>query len=445
MKKKVVFSTLRKKNMKKIILFISIATTLLFTACNNKKGIDTYKISKIIEEDNLRFFKKTIAKINLDTCNFENGRTALHYALDMNASKITNHLIDTNFKIHQEDSLGVTPFLLSIIKDKKEIIDKILEKGVTINKIDSANGLSALHYAVYNDNIDLVKKLLSKKADINLKSKSIMKDTPLHFAIEGDKDAIVTLLLAHKAIDTIKNVNNDTAIDLATKSKNPTILKLFYNKMDLDAKKTLFINTVRNSGDKDFLKEMLEEKWISKKDINDAFVFSKDTITSKILLKKGARIKALHSKYDYGAIHYGAIRGDTIMLGFLLKKGAQINQLAKNKKVSPLLYAAQLNGALADLNKNTQKLNMNINSIFYDMLGKSNDKNAQNSMEAVKFLLKNKAALNFKNTDNENALYYASSSFNHDVITYLKELGIKETKVFRESTSDRIRRASRNY
>ncbi len=428
------------KRMRLLTFLIFIA--LLTISCKTK--IDTNKIALAIEKDNIVRFEKLSSKINLDTCKFGEGRNALHYALQLNSTKILNKLIDDNFMLNETDSLNFTPLLYAVHTDKKEIINKLLEKDISLNDIESYNGFSSIHYAVYNNDIDLTKKLVSKNVNVNLKNESIMSSTPLHIAIEKENAVIAKLLIDNGATDTIKDVNDHTVIDLSSRSTNPNIIKLFYDKMSQEEKEKLLVNTVRNSGDIDFLTKLLDEKWVSKKQINDLFVFAKDTITSKALLDKGASIKKLHSRYDYGAIHYAAIRGDTIMLDFLLKNGANINQLSKERTVSPLMYAAQLNGEINNLNKKTKKLNININAMFYDMLGKSADKNKQNSMEAVKYLITKKADLQFKNKSGENALYYADASFNHEVANYLKEIGIKQTKKFVESKADQMRRILNN-
>lgn len=429
--------------MKKVIVLLTLSHFFL-SSCNTNTKIDRYKIAKIIESNNLSQFEKLSNKINLDTCKFGQGRNALHYALQMHSNEIANKLIDDDFMLNKKDSLNFTPLLYAIHYGDKKITNKLLAKNVSVNDIEYFNGFSPLHYAVDNNDTLLLQKLLQKKADINIKSESVMGHTPLHLAIEKNNANIVKFLIDKGASDTITDVNNHSVIEVATKSKNIEILELFYDRMNIDNKEKLFINTVRSSGDVKFLNKMLNEKWMTKKMLNDALVFTVDTVTAKALLNKNANIKALHSDYNYGAIHYAAIRGDTIMLDFLIKKGANVNQLAKKQTVSPLMYAAQLNGEAGNLNKKTEKFNINVNVILYDLMGKSLEKNKQNSMASVKFLINNKANVNYKNSDNENALYYADASFNQDVSIYLKEEGIKQTKQFTESKSEKMRRIMNN-
>ncbi len=427
--------------MRLFTLFICI-TLFITSSCDTKS--DLIRLASSIEQDNLSQFDRLALRINLDTCRFEEGRNALHYALEMKADKIANKLITADFMLNETDSLNFTPLLFAIHSKSKEITEKLLEKDVSVDTIDYYNGFSALHYATYFNDMDLVKKLISKKANVNIKTEAIMENTALHIAVDNENALIAQLLLDHNASDTITDANGKTVIDLSTKSKSIHILKLFYNKMSLEKKEKLFLNLVRNSGDIAFLKQILNEKWISKTMLKDAFVFSKDTIVSKILLNKGASIKALHSQYGYAAIHYAAIRGDVSMLKFLLAHGANINQRSRKGTATPLMYAAQLNGQMDDLNKKTQRFNISINVILYDAMGKSVEKTKGNSMETVKYLIANKANVHYKNSINENALYYADASFNHEVSEYLKKANIKETKKFVEHNSDRLIRLMNN-
>ncbi|WP_103863779.1 ankyrin repeat domain-containing protein [Aquimarina sp. I32.4] len=406
----------------------------------------TTNIDFIIEQDDLKSFVKLSSKIDIDTLRFQHRSTVLHQALRFNAEKISNHLIEKNHLLNILDSLNFTPLLAAMESNNNTsiFINSLLDKTANINTIENYNGYSALHYAVHYNDIALVKKILDKKANPNIKSTSVMKSTPLHLAIDKGYTNIAQLLIDNNASDTIKDINENMVVDIAIESGNTEIMKLFYDKMTKQNKEELFINTIRSSNDTIFLNKLLEEKWMSKKLINHAFIFSKDTVTSQSLLKRGAKINYKDPDYDYGAIHYAAIRGDVIMLDYLIKQGADVNQLSKKSQLTPLMHAAQLYENFNSLNREIGGMQVSINEFFYDQFGMSKEKNKENSLEAVKFLVANKAILHFKNKDDENALYYAESTHNNDVVTYLKELGIKETKKYSEGKSDIINRILRN-
>ncbi len=423
----------------RIIFFIFI---IIIASCAKSKPTKK-DVEFAIEKDNLSSFKELKENINIDSLQFELGGTALHYAIHNHSRKIAAYLIDKNFKLNAKDSFAFTPALTAIHISEQELANLLVEKPIDLNALEDYNGYTILHYAVYNNDIDLVKKLLKKGADPNIKSGSIMKDTPLHLAIDKEFSEVAAIL-KDKVSDTIKNINEHTVIDLALRSKNITIKKMFYDKMKIEDKKALFVNTVRTSEDLTFLNKLLDENWVTKKLINESFIFSKDTIVAEALLKKGASINYKHPDYDYGAIHYAAMRGNVEMLEFLLAKGAKINQLSKKGTLTPLMHAARLYQSFNRLNKNKLGLQINMKSIFYDQWGMSKEKTKENSLAAVTFLINNKAKTTFKNRDNENVLYYAESTHNTDVATYLKELGVQVTKKYTESKSSRFSRILNN-
>lgn len=425
-------------------LFIYTFLTLLtLTSCTSPT---TESIAQIIRQDNIVKFERLTKELDIDTLQFGEGATALHFAIMVNANNISKKLINDDFQLNTTDSLNHTPLLLACQHLNIEIIDLLLKKSVNININDDLNGISPLHYAIYNDNLDLVKRLLHKNADINIKSTSVMAYTPLHYAIEKENIDIVSFLMENKAIDTIQDVNGNTAVDLALQSNSTAIKMLFYPKMNKEYKDKLFLHTARYSNDTLVLKKLFKDDKISKNLINEAFIFSKSPSISQMLLDKGAKIAYKHKNHDIAAIHYAAIRGDTIMLDFLLKHGANVNQLSKKNQITPLMHAARLYEDHNIKSKDIGGFQINLNPLFQDMLGSSEEKNPENSLEAVKFLIKKKANIHFKNDDDENALYYSEYTLNNEVIKYLKKAGAKTTKLFseRQRKKKQMERALRN-
>lgn len=54
--------------------------------------------------------------------------------------------------------------------------------------------------------------LLSKGSDLNAEDKN--KDTPLHIAVHYDQDVAKEILINHGALPTIRNGDNETALEL---------------------------------------------------------------------------------------------------------------------------------------------------------------------------------------------------------------------------------------
>ena len=65
---------------------------------------------------------------------------------------------------------GITPLLYACIKGSKQVMDLLLDLGVNINSVDK-DGNTCLHYAVMSNSPRVVKKLLVRGANRELKNK----------------------------------------------------------------------------------------------------------------------------------------------------------------------------------------------------------------------------------------------------------------------------------
>ncbi len=105
--------------------------------------------------------------------------------------RIVNAIIENDFDwfvelvenagVDQVDSNGLTPLMYCIQNERSKMIDYLLEKEIDINKQDNV-GNTALFYAVFKskDKIELIEKLLTKGADMNMANKASV--TPLSLA-----------------------------------------------------------------------------------------------------------------------------------------------------------------------------------------------------------------------------------------------------------------------
>lgn len=73
---------------------------------------------------------------------------------------------------------------------------------------------TALHFAVYQGNVDIVKTLL-KHPDIDITIQDSRGNTPVHFAVMFDKVEILELLVDHDpSVQAIKNNDGETCLSL---------------------------------------------------------------------------------------------------------------------------------------------------------------------------------------------------------------------------------------
>jgi serine/threonine-protein phosphatase 6 regulatory ankyrin repeat subunit A/serine/threonine-protein phosphatase 6 regulatory ankyrin repeat subunit B/cytohesin len=105
----------------------------------------------------------------------------------------------------------------------------LLEKGenptMLSNDFDRA---TPLHFSVLADNLENVKLLLKKKSNPN--ARDSMGNTPMHFAVSINNLPMVKLLDDFGADATIKNMEEECAIDLAQKESFKDLVSHFMSQ-----------------------------------------------------------------------------------------------------------------------------------------------------------------------------------------------------------------------
>ena len=111
----------------------------------------------------------------------------------------------------------------------------LLAHGVDVNYQDEQYGASALHAASQGGKEDIVKILLKRGADVNLKSKE--GNTPLMAAAFNHHESVVKILLEAGAEVNTKNEADETALSLAREEKQEGIIQHLLQAGAQDIKK----------------------------------------------------------------------------------------------------------------------------------------------------------------------------------------------------------------
>ena len=140
-------------------------------------GLSGYKFTeedffRAIQMENAKMVRAFIqAGMNPNAKN-DAGETALTFALQKNDEKTINVLLE-KADINLKDDQGNAPLHLALKKDEFEpIFDSMLEKGADVNiggKSQNTQNQTVLYVAVLKQREDLVQKLLEKGADPNKK------------------------------------------------------------------------------------------------------------------------------------------------------------------------------------------------------------------------------------------------------------------------------------
>ena len=132
------------------------------------------------------------------------GRTALMWAAQ-NSKKTVELLLEKGAEVNVKGVDGMTAFIQSIFgvlsgSVTTEVCDLLLAKGANVNAQltgPDATGWTALMFASSNGKLDLVKYLISKGADVNLKAKD--GTSALSLALKDKNDDIIKILKANGA------------------------------------------------------------------------------------------------------------------------------------------------------------------------------------------------------------------------------------------------------
>ncbi|KAG9344668.1 hypothetical protein JZ751_010354 [Albula glossodonta] len=159
----------------------------------------------------------------------QEGNTALHLACDQGRSECANEMT-ANAPPRQLASVmeiqnwrGQTCLHIATQRRNLRMVKLLLKKGANLNVQDGTSGKTPLHMAVELHDMDLVKFLLNKGANVD--ATMFNGCTPLHLAV-GRQDVAVALLLCQSGADQmLKNMEDETALDLA--DGNDNILALF--------------------------------------------------------------------------------------------------------------------------------------------------------------------------------------------------------------------------
>lgn len=251
-------------------------------------------------------------------------------------NEMINYLIDKNFDINERDEHGMTMLHIAVKNNDLDYVKFVMGKGGDISIVnnnketpkdlakvgtDMQKFLDYIQFCldIKNKNITALKKNSNKNVYAN--EKGLNGDTPLHVAIKsGSPAAIVNFLLKDCHCDiNLKNNDGDTALHLAAKTSSANIVQTLLNVKDVN----VYVRDKKG-------KTVLHNAVLSEKiDIVD------------MLLHKDNTFVYLKDENNQTPLHYAAQTNNLIIINQLLNAGANINR-ADNKGQTPLHIAIEL-------------------------------------------------------------------------------------------------------
>ena len=195
---------------------LNLNTTLLSKPSLTLNPITSPEKTKIIST-----FCSSPSKINTPN---ECGWTPLYRTVIAGDLKATELLIQVGADPNIQSSLGETPLYQSVEMKQIEHV-KLLLKYHSDPNISQNDGMTPLHLAVNKQEVLIVKLLLKYKAKANAKTK-LFEQTPVHFAIKGNVDpTILLLLIQYNGSLVMKDKNGKRPIDYVNSDEMRNALK----------------------------------------------------------------------------------------------------------------------------------------------------------------------------------------------------------------------------
>jgi len=143
----------------------------------------------------------------------------LHLALELNDNEIIKALLQQSVgAIEAQDERGRTPFYSAVKRGNLEAARLFLEQEADYT-ICGEGQENVLHVTTERGDTDMLKYLLQTKVVTLIDVQNAKGETPLHLAVQFERDSIIPLLLEAGAYHKIKNEQDKTPIELARQSQ----------------------------------------------------------------------------------------------------------------------------------------------------------------------------------------------------------------------------------
>jgi ankyrin repeat protein len=208
------------------------------------------------------------------------------------------------------------PLLIAAELNKYEILAEILKGEVRIN-IQDRYGMTALHWAVQNQNIEMAEILINNKIDVNLTDK--YKTHPIHIAVFMGRYDITELLLINNAnIDGV-NMERYSPLSIAVIRKDIKLIKLL---LEYGSDPFQIIAGEHNS--------IIVAALLDTTAVMDFFI------------KEGYNINGIAYPHEITPLHAAVAKNNFDMVKLLVENGMNVNSRDKENK-TPLYFAVQAN------------------------------------------------------------------------------------------------------
>jgi uncharacterized protein len=199
-------------------LAFGMSMGLLAVAPVHAAPIDS--LVKSVKFDDDKAVTKALAAGQDPNATDDQGMPLLVLAAREKSDQVAAVLLDNpQTKIEATDRAGENALMLAALNGDMDLVKLLITKGAEVNK----KGWTPLHYAAANGNDDIAKLLLGYSAYVDAQSPN--GTTPLMMAARGDHITTLKLLLDNGADVNAKNQIGMNALDFAKQYKAPDAIK----------------------------------------------------------------------------------------------------------------------------------------------------------------------------------------------------------------------------
>lgn len=187
--------------------------------------VEMAKISKLtlaVKDNNIESVKSCIKeKYNLNGIDSD-GNTPLCVAAMNGNVVIAKLLVEKSANVNTPGKDKLTPLHQAVKAGSIDMVVFLLSKGSSCGARGESD-MTALHYNAAQGNAEITKILITKGAEVNALDTDL--SSPLHYAASAGFIEIVKVLVANKADGTLRNNNDQRAIDLASQNNQTEVVE----------------------------------------------------------------------------------------------------------------------------------------------------------------------------------------------------------------------------
>ena len=200
--------------------FSALALTLHLVCAGLAHATPADDMERAIVQDNDVSARRMLEQgISPNTLN-NKGVPVLYSAIQFESYRVAKALLDSpKLDVNQASAQGETALMMAAFRGQTDLAKRLIERGAAVNRA----GWTPLHYAATNGHVEMIRYLMSQRADINASSPN--ESTPLMMAAMYGSDEGVDALLAAGADPTKKNQLGLTAADFADKAQRDRVAK----------------------------------------------------------------------------------------------------------------------------------------------------------------------------------------------------------------------------